>query len=294
MERVSVIVTAFNSPGTLVLVLQALARQVRRPDEVLIADDGSAEATGAALAGAAPSLPFPLIHVWQPNQGFRLARSRNNAIFAAGGDIIACLDQDTLPHHDWLDIHVRALSGGRRVSLGRCIDLRAGTVADAALVASGAFEQAHESRDLARLRHMHRKYLFYAVLRRLGLGLDCKPKLRGNNFAVWAEDLRRINGFDEEYTGWGQEDDDLGRRLYAIGVRPEIVVGRAFISHIPHPVRRAAAWEQGPNVARFLQKNVPAQCRQGLSAHPHPDVKVRRFSMQPAAAAVPSAPAPAG
>ena len=42
---ISVIVTTYNRPDALNLVLSALAQQTQLPNEVIIADDGSTDAT---------------------------------------------------------------------------------------------------------------------------------------------------------------------------------------------------------------------------------------------------------
>ena len=39
------------------------------------------------------------------------------------------------------------------------------------------------------------------------------------NLAAWREDLARINGLDESYSGWGLEDSDLVIRLLHAGVK---------------------------------------------------------------------------
>jgi hypothetical protein len=39
------------------------------------------------------------------------------------------------------------------------------------------------------------------------------------NLGAWREDLLRVNGLDESYTGWGLEDSDLVIRLLRAGVR---------------------------------------------------------------------------
>lgn len=283
---VSVVVTTHESPATLRLVLLALARQLRLPDEVVVADDGSAPETAAMLESLAPALPFPLACVWQPHDGFRAARSRNNAIFhASRAGAIAFLDQDTLPHRTWLDAHMRALRPGV-VSLGHVLDLDDETARGLADgdVAGGAFETRHPESAERLLARLQRRGRTYAVLRRLGLGIKAKPRLRSCNFAARAADLWRVNGFDESYVGWGQEDDDLGRRLYAAGVRPAVLIDRARVSHLPHALRRAEAWGGGDNASRFA-RSPAARCEHGLDRHPHPDVRY---------AALPFAGRPAG
>ena len=46
-----------------------------------------------------------------------------------------------------------------------------------------------------------------------GCGHPTKPKLFGNNIGIWRTDYERVNGYDENFEGWGCEDDDLRLRL---------------------------------------------------------------------------------
>lgn len=270
----SVIITAYRQPAALRLALLALARQTVLPDEVLIADDGSPPDLLEAVRALAPRLPFPLIHVWQPDQDFRAARSRNNAIHRARGGILLFLDQDTLPHGAWIEAHLRRLLP-RQVALGLTLPLSAEQTAELgeSQVSCGRFEDLHAPAAYRQLRRLQRKYAFYVLARRLGLGIKTRPALRSSNLAAWREDLLRVNGFDEEYVGWGQEDDDLGRRLYADGVQPLALVDSALTSHLHHPPRHAD-WKSGANIARYRRPLPSPRCAQGLDSHPHPDVRV--------------------
>ena len=70
----------------------------------------------------------------------------------------------------------------------------------------------------------------------------------GCNMGFWREDLIAVNGFDEDYLGWGGEDSDLGTRLYHLGRPRKFVYGRAIVYHLNHPTHdRAnaeAAWKR--------------------------------------------------
>jgi hypothetical protein len=58
----------------------------------------------------------------------------------------------------------------------------------------------------------------------------------GCNMAFWREDIVAVNGYDEDYTGWGTgEDSDIGTRLYHLGRRRKFVYGRAITFHLNHP-----------------------------------------------------------
>jgi GT2 family glycosyltransferase len=75
-----------------------------------------------------------------------------------------------------------------------------------------------------------------------------------------------VNGFDEEYVGWGCEDDDLGFRLRMAGRRIRTIAGSTQAYHLWHPTDPScpATWSQGANVERFLHGKREVRCRRGL------------------------------
>jgi hypothetical protein len=256
------------------MVLIALRRQTVLPAEVLVADDGSPESTREALMEISKELPFRLVHVHQPHLDFRLARSRNNAIHRASGQFIGFLDQDTLPHRQWFEIHLRNVAKGR-ICTGTMLRLSEQDARSLSRksVERGEFEALHAPAELRSLDTLQRKYAFYALLRRIGLGIKGRPSTAFSNGCACREDLVRVNGFDEEYIGWGQEDDDLGWRLYMAGVQPVPLINQALVSHIYHPLRHGN-WQGGANIERYRGKRTSPKCSVGLSSHPHPDVTV--------------------
>jgi GT2 family glycosyltransferase len=275
-RRFSVVVTTFDDPWSLSCVLRALACQTLVPSEVVVADDGSAQASSDALDRIAAELPFPLLHVRQPHDGFRAARSRNNGIWATTCPNLAFLDQDTVPHPDWLAAHASALGPGR-VCLGASLNLDPERKADMTpeAIRNGAFAAWHSSRDESRLLRFHAKSFAYALCHRAGFRLRSRPSLRSGNFAIHKTDIEAVNGFDEAFVGWGQEDDNLGRRLYMAGVVPVALCRQARITHIPHP-RRNAGRADGANIERHRAPIAHSRAAQGLDCRPYSDVITRR------------------
>lgn len=268
----TVIITTCNSPATLQFVLLALNHQSLLPQEVIIADDGSTPETLAMLQSLAPDLPFALRHVWQPHNGFRVARNRNNAIVAAQTPKLLFLDQDTIPVRDWVASHLHHLNPGT-ISIGYKTDLPAGLTLSNDDIRSGRYCDLISMEAWTRLKRAHRKFFCYAALRRVGLSIKNKPSLGAGNFAVMKSSLSLVNGFDEDYQGWGQEDDDLGRRLYLGGLRPCIAVKTAVVCHVPHPLRHPPQWKKSANLDLYHARR-PMRCQHGLNQHPHPDVNI--------------------
>lgn len=252
--------------------LLGAASQGQQADSTTVSCDNDAGDIVAVVQGAAREFGTPVAVVQRPFQGTsRSAQVRNNAVRfllrqgANPSDTLVFLDGDCCPGAGMLAAH-RALGGAGRVVIGFRIDLTPEQTAafdEGALAAGGEPARPTEGQMRA-LAARDRRYRRHALLRRFGLVKAHKPKLLSANFSLTLDAYTAVNGFDERYTGYGQEDDDLGRRLYRAGVRPVIGVTRAVVYHSYHPTRAPGAWEESPNAARFAE-SYQAAARRGLS-----------------------------
>ena len=268
--KLSVITTIYNRPEHLRLLTVALRAQTRVPDELIVADDGSDAATVAALARFLPACGIPAQVVRQEKDGYRLAAARNLAIRAATGDYLLFLDCDIVPLPDAVAVHER-LAERRRLLCGHraLLDETATQALFAALPAPAAadWEVAWSVADQTELEEAARLFAHHAALRRWHLARAHKPKLIGCHFSLFREDAERVNGFDENFVGWGYEDDDFARRLYKAGVEPLSVIRAARALHLWHPSlapQALARHRDRPNRAYFRRWRVPVRCANGL------------------------------
>jgi len=104
--RVSVVIPARNAARTLPACLEALARQVRPADEVVLVDNGSTDST-ADVARSFRSRLAGLRVVYEPQTGEAVARNRGVA--EATGDVVAFTDADCVADEDWLAGTLEAL-----------------------------------------------------------------------------------------------------------------------------------------------------------------------------------------
>jgi glycosyltransferase involved in cell wall biosynthesis len=95
--RVSVVATVLNEASHLPRLLDSLAAQTRPPEEVIICDGGSTDAT-LSLLEAEERLPLRVIQ----RPGANISQGRNAAIAAAGGDVIAVTDAGVRLSSQWL------------------------------------------------------------------------------------------------------------------------------------------------------------------------------------------------
>jgi glycosyltransferase involved in cell wall biosynthesis len=232
--RLSVVVTTYNNPRGLELVLTGLERQTLQDFELLIADDGSGAETAALISAFAERVSFPVRHVWHPDEGFRKCTICNKAIQEATGNYLVFFDGDCIPARQCLAIHVRAahqssyLAGGA-VYLNRHLSERL-TPAD---VSSGRLDRpgfwwmsVNKKRRLL-VRHL-------PVIRDLMNGrVPREPSWRGGNSSAWAEHMRAVGGFDERFT-YGFEDADFGHRLQALGIHGRSIRYSNPVMHVEH------------------------------------------------------------
>lgn len=101
--NVSVIATVYNERTAIDRLLESLAAQTRRPDEVVICDGGSTDGTVDAIRAFATRYPDRLPNLRMIEApGANISRGRNLAIAAAQGPIIAATDAGVRLETDWL------------------------------------------------------------------------------------------------------------------------------------------------------------------------------------------------
>jgi glycosyltransferase involved in cell wall biosynthesis len=232
--RLSVIVTTYNNPRALAMVLAGLARQTVQDFELLIADDGSGADTKTVIDDFARGASFPVEHVWHPDQGFRKCTILNEAIEAARGTYLIFFDGDCVPPSYNLAAHVRAARPNRYLAGGAVLLserlTRRFTVES---VARGDLEriglwwtEIDKPRRLIVNRLPLIRLLFDRNVRR-------PPGWRGGNSSTFAEYVHRVGGFDERFT-YGLEDADFGHRLEAAGVIGYSLRYTAPVFHLAH------------------------------------------------------------
>ena len=235
MLTVSVIVTTYNSPRALGLVLAGLSRQTYAPYEVIIADDGSGPETRAVIDAWAPRWPFgPLRHVWQPDEGFRKCTILNRAIAAARGTYLMFFDGDCVAPAHCLAAHVARAERNRFVCGGKVmLSARFTAALTEAAVLRGDLERF--GRWWFEVGRPRRLFAGRIPLLRDLLDRNLKGPLswRGENSSTFADHVRAVCGFDERFT-YGFEDADFGHRLRAAGIAPRSLRYTAPVYHLDH------------------------------------------------------------
>ena len=264
---VTVIIAVYNAVRYLELVLTGFCRQSCTNFEVIVADDGSGPDVRSFVETFVLGSPFPLKHLYQPDEGFRKNRILNQAIKEASTEYLIFVDGDCLPHRHFVGAHwehraPRTVLCGRRVKLSKQIsdrltsqDILAGRleritlqrIADTLLGRSSHWDEAIRLKNRFIRNLLHRR----------------EPALLGSNFSLEKALIEQINGFNEEYVGAGVgEDTDLEYRLRLLGARFQSVRHLAVQYHLYHP----RVCRSRENIAIFERTKAERNpvCRHGL------------------------------
>lgn len=189
--RLTVIVCAHNEERYLPACLHSVLAQTRPPDELIVIDNASDDAT-AQVARAIPGVRV----VTEPRKGLVIARERGR--LESSGDVLVYLDADCRAPLRWLERVEReyirtpslvGLSGPYRY-----------------------YDWDWWGRTLVRAYDLVVAHPTHVLVRMLGWG----AVFYGGNFSARRVALERIGGFDTRIVFHG-EDTNLGRRLAQIG-----------------------------------------------------------------------------
>lgn len=287
------VVVPTHTPRHLALCLASLGRQQRPPATVVVTVDGEvAEVEAEARrvwerlepASRSPGSPPRLAITMRPHAGVaQLNQVRNNGLRALDSlglddeDLVIVLDGDTMLAPDAVERHLELTGrgkGGKRPEADLIVPFRvnlteqrtAGVSLDDLVEGRLDLEGLASEADRESLRARDRRYRRQLALKRVpGLVKAHKPKVLGGHHAVRAGALRAVNGYDEGYTGYGFDDDDLARRLHQLRprVRTVIAVEEILALHLWHPSRAPSRPEEAPGAARFARHDLPVSAEKG-------------------------------
>lgn len=259
---ISLIVSTYNWPEALKLCLISIEAQEVLPEEVIIADDGSGNATAVLIKEFQEKFPIPLIHVWQPDNGFQLARIRNKAIAKATGEYIVQVDGDLILHKRFIKDHYKfkknnSFVTGSRVMLSKELSekLIAKQSTKVSVLKKGTSNILNGIRipSLARrLEKYKNRNLMY---------------VRGCNMAFWIKDIKAVNGYNESFIGWGREDNDIAVRLVNAGVEKRTLKHAGVVFHIYHSIKSRSDLEENDRLLKEAIDNKIIYVQNGLSQH---------------------------
>lgn len=234
----ALIVTTFNRSKALNRVLESIVAQDIPPSLVAVVDDGSGVDSRRVVEEFLSVLN--VVYCWIPDRGFRASRIRNLGILRSRDfSRLIFIDGDcVLPPH-FVRAHLELGSRSKIIAGNRMLLDK--DVTEDVETGSSQVDAEFFSRFLFR-------WLPLGVLR--DINKSRWQTVRTCNMSASTNDVFLIQGFDEEYEGWGREDSDLVIRLLRMrGVAIRSGRFAATVAHLCHPEENGKSYS--PNEARF-------------------------------------------
>ncbi|MCW1954159.1 MAG: glycosyltransferase family 2 protein [Flavobacteriia bacterium] len=233
---ISVILSTYNSEAWLEKVLWGFEYQDFKDFELIVADDGSGPATKALLDKLKQEVFYPIVHVWQEDEGFQKSRILNKGVLAASGDYIVMTDGDCIPRKDFLSVHAQHMAPGYFLSGGYFMlpmdisnaievsDIKSANCFDLSWLKARGLKSSFKNNKLSARG-------FWASF--LNTATPTNASWNGHNASGYKADIVRVNGFDERMQ-YGGQDRELGERLMNAGLKSKQLRYSAVVVHLDH------------------------------------------------------------
>lgn len=264
-QATSLIITTYNQKERLALVLDSIKNLSLLPSEVLIADDGSREDTRVLIKSYAKDFPCRLKHIWQEDDGFRLSQIRNKAIKEAQNEYIIIIDGDMILESHFIADHLYFAKKGVFLQGSRVILSKEQTQE---ILDSMDYKIAYKSDDFKSKRKALLSKCVYKISK-LRAEVFKKKELvkgiRGCNMSFYKSDCEAINGFNEDFIGWGREDSEFVARFLFNGGELRRIKFNAIAYHLYHNENTRDMLESNHSIYLHTIQSQSTWCKNGIN-----------------------------
>lgn len=264
----SIIITTYNSEVWLSKVLTAYTVQTFDDFEIIIADDGSNSKTKDVIDSFYSKFKNPILHVWQPDEGFQKCKILNKAILEAKSDYLLFTDGDCIPRSDFVAKHLYFkekgyfLSGGYfKLPMQTSISINEDDIINKNCF-SIKWLMKNGVKKSFKLSKLTKNRIFAAFMNWV---TTTKKTFNGHNTSCFKEDLLAINGFNQDME-YGGLDREVGERLFNLGILAKQIRYSAICLHLDHERKYADKSKILNNLAirKFNKKNKVTWIKNGI------------------------------
>lgn len=225
---VAILVSTYNWPQALEIILMSILQQTQLPDEVLIADDGSGEETQLLINKYRKLFNIPVKHAWHEDMGFRKSLILNKAVKLSNVDYIIEIDGDIILHSKFIEDHIKHAREGNFVQGARTM------ISEEITGEILRKRQQRMSFFSKGIRNRFNSIRFPALSFVVKTNSRSSNNIKGCNLAFWRKDFIAINGYNNLFQGWGSEDNEFAARLINAGVLKQRLKLAAICYHLHH------------------------------------------------------------
>ncbi len=249
----SLVITTYNWKEALDLVITSALNQSELPNEIIIADDGSSEDTKQLIEEMSKNSKIPIIHSWQEDDGFRAAKSRNKAISKSASEYIVLIDGDMILHKDFIKDHKKNAQKNYFIQGGRVL-LDPNKTNNFGFFASGINNRKNT---------IHNDLLSYIF----SIKKDNLKGIKTCNMSFFKEDCLSVNGFNEDFVGWGREDSEFVVRFFNSGIHRQTIKFNCIAYHIWHNENTRESLKENDMILENSKKNKLKWCENGIKKY---------------------------
>lgn len=264
---VSLLITTYNRPDALEAVLVSVEHQSLIPNQVVVADDGSTESTKNVIDKYKLKWQdkITLLHSWHPDKGFRLAETRNRALSLVDSEYVIIIDGDMLLEKHFVYDHVKHSKKGFFIQGGRMLLTEEKTkqiLKDPSKPARLKYlSQGVETRLEKRLTGFRSPFLTNLWKKESHHNLKA---IRGCNMSFYYQDILLVNGYNNEFVGWGREDSEFVVRLFNTGIKRHNIKFSAIAYHLYHKEEPRDALPQNDLLLKTAIEQKLVYCNNGI------------------------------
>ena len=264
----ALIISTYNSSKALSVIIDAVSKQVQLPNEIIIAEDGKDIETLRIINLWKNKISLKFIHVNQEDSGFRKALILNKAIQSSESDYIIQIDGDCIPNKYFVYDHIaNAKKGcylyGTRVHIKKkyvSIFLWCYQNKNRKIIFSFFSPNIKKRFRKIRLPFLSKLYFKKEII---------SHKFRGCNTSFWKKDFVSVNGYDNEFVGWGREDSDLMIRLHNLGIKGKRVKFSAIVYHLDHDEEDKSKFIKNDSIQNKSIRDKKIKVKNGLLESVH-------------------------
>lgn len=258
-KSVALLVTTYNWPSALELVLETILRQTHLPDEILIADDGSFDATRQLIEYYKENYKLPLKHIWQPDEGFRKSLILNKAVKQTSCDYIIQIDGDILLNRHFIADHLAVAETAYFVQGSRVL-INPGLTAH--MIRTGLQIIRPWTKGITNRLNATRAPFLSVLFKG---NADSNRNIKACNLAFWRKDFIQVNGYNNDFFGWGWEDVEFATRLLKAGCKKKRLKMAGIAYHLHHGHSSRKDLVQNETIYLETSKNRTAACPNGYN-----------------------------
>ncbi|TLS72922.1 glycosyltransferase [Aliarcobacter thereius] len=259
---ISLIITTYNWKEALKLSLESVKNQVLLPNEIIIADDGSRDDTKELIEDFKKNNPnLNIIHSWQEDDGYKLSQSRNRAIARASSEYIIVIDGDMILHKDFVKDHRDFAKKGVFTQGGRVIlnEEKTKKIFSGKKISFSAFQKGIKNR---------KNSIRFIPFTKIFCKKNRKTKgIRGCNMSFFKEECIKVNGFNEDFVGWGREDSEFVERFYNNGFLRQNLKFAGIAYHIYHNENSRKMLEINDEILKNTIEKKLKTCKNGIDKY---------------------------